>query len=92
MGKPLTPRLARWVERQFGEEAPFVVRQLSGFDTDSTGQSSERLLTAIAVEASRRGLPAALELARIDWRDVLVVAGLAHEDWPTVLDDLLGAG
>ena len=87
----LTPRLTAWVERQFGDESPFVLRQLAGFDTESTGQSSERLLAAIAIEALQRGLPAALELARIDWRDVLVVAGLAHEDWRAVLDDVLGS-
>ena len=91
MAEPLTPRLTKWVEQQFGEEASFVLRQLGGFDTESTGQFSERLLAAIAIEARRRGLPAALELARIDWRDVLVVAGLGDEDWPTVLDHVLGS-
>jgi hypothetical protein len=27
----------------------------------------------------------ALALARVDWRDVLVAAGLAGADWPAVL-------
>ena len=31
-----------------------------------------------------------LREARIDWRDVLVAAGLAHEDWPERLDTYLG--
>ena len=86
----LTPRLSRWVEARFEEEAEFVLRQLAAFDTEASGQASERLLAAIAVEADARGLPAALELARIDWRDVLVIAGLGNEDWPAVLDSLLG--
>lgn len=88
----VTPRLRRWVEDRFGDEAPFVLRQLAAFDTEASGQSSERLLAAIAVEADARGLPGALELARIDWRDVLVIAGLGNEDWPAVLDALLGPG
>lgn len=85
-----TARLTRWIEEQFAEQAPFVLRQLAAFDTESSGQASERLMTAIAIEARARGLPAALELARIDWRDVLVVAGLGNEDWPSVLDAVLG--
>ena len=32
----------------------------------------------------------ALEVARRDWRDVLVAAGFEHEDWPERLDDYLG--
>jgi len=32
----------------------------------------------------------ACELAKLDWRDVLVGAGLADEDWPSRLDTELG--
>jgi hypothetical protein len=32
----------------------------------------------------------ACELARLDWRDVLVRAGLADEDWRSRLDTELG--
>ena len=87
---PVTRRLARWVEQRFGEEAQFVLRHPATFDTAESGQFSERLLAAIAIEAHARGLPGALQLARIDWRDVLVVAGLGNEDWRDVLDDVLG--
>ena len=31
-----------------------------------------------------------LELAGIDWRDLLVGAGLGDEDWPRRLDEALG--
>ena len=30
--------------------------------------------------------------AESDWRDVLVAAGLANEDWPERLDEQLGTG
>jgi hypothetical protein len=29
----------------------------------------------------------ALELGKTDWRDLLVSAGLEHDDWPRVLED-----
>ncbi|GAA1661764.1 hypothetical protein GCM10009765_09120 [Fodinicola feengrottensis] len=32
----------------------------------------------------------ACALAELDWRDVLMGAGLAHEDWPSRLDAELG--
>jgi|SRR5581483_2868630 len=32
----------------------------------------------------------AVELAKSDWRDLLVAAGLAHADWPARLDEALG--
>ncbi|HEV2343083.1 MAG TPA: hypothetical protein VGS97_03250 [Actinocrinis sp.] len=32
----------------------------------------------------------AVELAKTDWRDLLVAAGLAHADWPSLLDEALG--
>jgi len=31
-----------------------------------------------------------ISLARTDWRDVLVAAGVANEDWPSLLDAELG--
>ncbi|MGW3336580.1 hypothetical protein ACWDCL_03720 [Streptomyces sp. NPDC001009] len=38
------------------------------------------------------GVWSALLLGRTDWRDLLVVGGLAEEDWPEVLDAELGSG
>ncbi len=87
---PVTPRLRAWVNEHFGDEAQFVLAQLAAYETEPTRQSSERLLAAVAIVADRRDLAAALELARTDWRDVLVEAGLGHQNWPSVLDDVLG--
>lgn len=90
MEHSITPRLAKWVTDQFGAEATFLLHQLAGFGSDRHPLPSERLLAAIAFVADSDGLPAALDLARSDWRDVLVSAGLGNEDWPDVLDDILG--
>jgi len=89
MSAGLTQRLRRWTIQEFGEEAPFVLRQLEAHDPGATSQVPERLLTAIALVAKRRSLPEALELARTDWRNLLVSAGLAGEDWPEVLRAIL---
>lgn len=56
---------------------------------------SERVRAAIVFTASGNmgRLRAELDLARIDWRDVLMNGGLAHEDWPAKLDrDLVPVG
>ena len=90
MGVELSRRLEIWVTARFGEQAPFLLAQLRAFDVESTGQDPERILTALAVVGADQNVPAALELARIDWRDLLVSAGLAGEDWRDVLNDMLG--
>ena len=90
MGVELSGRLETWVKARFGEQAPFLLAQLRTFDAGSTGQDPERILAAVAVVGADQTVPAALELARIDWRDLLVSAGLAGEDWRDVLNEMLG--
>jgi len=53
---------------------------------------SERVRAAIVLLANGTlsGFREAVELAKTDWRDLLVAAELAHEDWPARLDDALG--
>lgn len=52
----------------------------------------ERIQAAIVLYAQRNfdWLAHALTLVRVDWRDLLVGAGLADKDWPRVLDTELG--
>jgi hypothetical protein len=89
-------RLSRRVRRDFPEpgSADEVLRLLSGlvWFPDHPAHS-ERVQAAVVILA--RGnvgrLKANLSLATTDWRDVLVAAGLANEDWPSRLDAELGA-
>jgi hypothetical protein len=89
MSAGLTRRLRRWTIEQFGDQAPFVLRQLEAHDPGAISQVPERILAAIAFVADRQSLPEALELARTDWRDLLVSAGLGDDDWPEVLNRVL---
>ena len=55
---------------------------------------SERVRAAIVLLANGdlSRFRSTLELAKTDWRDLLVAAGLAHGDWPTRLDEALRQG
>lgn len=62
----------------------------AGYDPDHL--RSERIRAAIVLLANGN-LPAfrnAIDLAKTDWRDLLIAADLAHADWPLRLDEALG--
>ncbi|HKV87702.1 MAG TPA: hypothetical protein VJT78_06875 [Candidatus Dormibacteraeota bacterium] len=88
MAVELTHRLLARIKRDFGPSADHLVDQL----IDSGHQDSERVMAAIVLIA--KGDPdhlrQAIELSRIDWRDVLVGGDLANEDWRDRLDSFLG--
>jgi hypothetical protein len=90
-------RLDRRIRRDFPEpgSADEVLRLLSalaGAGHSRKALASERVQAAIVLLA--RGefprLRRALDLASADWRDLLIDAGLANEDWPAKLDRELG--
>ena len=85
-----TTRLMRRIREDFGADAELVAAELAELEDYA---SSERVQAAV-VQLARGDLDRLdrqLREARIDWRDVLVAAGLAHEDWPERLDDYLGS-
>lgn len=91
-------RLERRIRRDFPEpgSADGVLRLLAdlprraGYDDEMF--VTERLQAAVVLLADRNigRLHRALDLAAKDWRDLLVAAGLANEDWPGKLDLELG--
>jgi hypothetical protein len=89
-------RLDRRIRRDFPEpgSAPEILRLLDDLPrrTGSKIHGSERVQAAIILLA--RGdiqrFRDAITLSTQDWRDVLVTADLAHEDWPARLDQELG--
>src|SRR5947209_19613255 len=57
-----------------------------------SAEGRERVQAALLVIAAGNSssFERAAALAEVDWRDVLVAAGLANEDWPERLDQQLG--
>jgi hypothetical protein len=94
----LTPRLAAKVERDFAEaDRSGAIHTLERIDlgtwrSTDTPEGRERVLAAVVVVAAGNDarLGWAATDAELDWRDVLVAAGLENADWPERLDALLG--
>lgn len=91
-------RLERRIRRDFPApgSAEGVLMRLAELP-DQTGYAdavlvSERVQAAIVLLAAGDvgRFKQAIDLARADWRDILVAAGLAEEDWPKKLDRELG--
>lgn len=85
----ISARLARRVEIDFPHHAALVAERLHSLDglIKDSAQGQERILAAVVRLAGGRldRLSQAIELARSDWRDLLVAAGLADETWPARL-------
>lgn len=92
---PLTPRLKSRIRADFGPGADAVISLLTRYPSRlglDPRYDHERLQAAVVLIA--RGdigeLSGALELGMVDWRDLLVSAGLGNEDWPSMLARELG--
>jgi hypothetical protein len=85
----VSDRLRRRIERDFREpgSAPAVIEMVGAV------RETERVQAAVVVWANGdlARLRNACNLASQDWRDVLVRAGLADEDWRSRLDSELGS-
>jgi hypothetical protein len=87
----VSDRLTRRVECDFGRDAPGVLAVLAGLADEAYGQDPERVQAALVLMARGDGsrFARAVDLLRIDWRDVLVGGGLGDGDWPRRLDEEL---
>jgi hypothetical protein len=84
----ISHRLQRRIEHDFPApgSADAVAQMVAA------ASESERVQTAIifCARGQTDRLRDACDLAKLDWRDVLVGAGLADENWPARLDTELG--
>ncbi|RDI59655.1 hypothetical protein [Nocardia pseudobrasiliensis] len=95
---PHTARLQRRILRDFPQpgSAAEILAALDRMAAETTHSrdyfESERVKAAIVLLAngSATEFRRAVNLAKRDWRDVLVDADLASEDWPARLDAELG--
>ncbi|MEO7630765.1 MAG: hypothetical protein ABIS44_05410 [Mycobacteriales bacterium] len=86
-------RLSRWVMASFAPgSAERVLEELRDL-TATGGQESERVQAALVVRCGGdwQRFQSNVQLARLDWRDALVRAELADDDWPSRLEAILGA-
>lgn len=94
MSEPaVSARLERYVREQFDpEHVDDVLLQLLALADASGRPLPERMQAAavLAADGDYGAFTEAVALARLDWRDLLVAAGLADEDWPEELNRRLG--
>jgi len=87
----VTPRLARWVETHFRRDsAERVLDELRSLPAEVVGgQDPERIQASLVIRTGGDwdAFQRLLVLARTDWRDALVGAGLGNADWPERLED-----
>jgi hypothetical protein len=84
----LTPRLRRRLEADYGEEAARLAGELEPLpESIDSGQDPERIQAAVllAADGSVKEFAAMLALARLDWRDLLVNAGLENGSYASVM-------
>lgn len=89
----VSARLARWITSHYGPgSADRVIEELERLPWDfGGGQDSERIGAALVLGGSWTDFEGRLRTARIDWRDLLVGAGLGDEDWPERVEAQLGS-
>jgi hypothetical protein len=83
-----TSLIREQAHRFFGSsQADDVIAAFDATELPLVANNGERVFLAILILArgDMQRLRMELKHARIDWRDTLVVAGLANEDWPAVL-------
>lgn len=92
----ISARVRRHVEQAFAaSDAERVLDELRTVELPMDGGTvSERLQAALVLLAGGNGdtFAAAVDLAKVDGRDLLVAAELAHANWPSELDRRLGEG
>jgi hypothetical protein len=86
----LTPRLTARIGQDFPGRLDEVVEALQ--QANIGNQDRERILASVILGADgdMLRLQQAVALSQLDWRDLLVGAGLANADWPQRLDAEFG--
>jgi hypothetical protein len=88
----LSDRLRERLQRESFPESAIDRLERADFSSGRSLQSAasashnERIHVGIVIVSERLTFDAAVDLAMLDWRDLLVAAGLADGDWPQRVD------
>ena len=89
MNRHLHPEVVAELTDRFSPHDRAAAQTLLGSSSaaahDPVGAARVDLAAIKAANGSLEGLKAAITLAAVDWRDLLVGAGLANADWQQVL-------
>ena len=90
----VSPRLTQWVNREYpAGSAERVLSELRDLPASVVGgQDPERIQAALVIRTGGdwQEFQGMLRLAHEDWRDLLVASDLGNDDWPHVLNKVLG--
>jgi hypothetical protein len=92
----ISERMAILIGKNF--EQSDAVAMLDGIraldERDFDGQDPDRIVGSIVILAMGNvaNLPAILRSAAVDWRDLLMGAGLADDDWTLRVEEILNRG
>jgi len=82
--------------RMFGRtDAETVISEIGALDEqDFDYQDPDRIVAAILIFAMRNvtNIARTIRSVTVDWRDLLIGAGLADDDWPSRVEELLNSG
>ena len=88
IGEPVLTDIHQKIQIDFGLRAPFAMQVLDELDAESKGLVSPRLIRALVYLAKGdiEALKKTVELARTDWRDVLLQAEYSYPEAIRVRD------
>ncbi|WP_128092308.1 hypothetical protein [Streptomyces resistomycificus] len=90
----LTPRVKRRIARDYAEKDRKAVEEVlvELMESLEGGGGEERIVAAAILFSHGQvdKLLTAVEVALEDWRDILMISGLQHGDWPERLDSEFG--
>lgn len=85
---PVSNRLMRRIERDF---SPHEIGEIVRLVSESADAERVQAAVVLCAHGDLSRLHECVALAGLDWRDILVGAGLGNEDWRQRLDAELGA-
>ncbi len=92
----ISKSMTNFIMRTFGRtDAETVVSEIGALDEqDFDYQDPDRIVAAILIFVMKNvtNIAGTIRSVTVDWRDLLIGAGLADDDWPSRVEELLNSG